>query len=364
MKKLFFLFFFLPSIFCFGNDSREITLLTCAPGNEVYSVFGHSAIRVTDYEQGFDVIYNFGLFSFGTSNFALKFAKGTLEYCLGKQYVSGFISDYTYDNRSIIEQVLQLTDEQKEAIISRLEFRYLPENRNYRYSFLEKNCATEIRDLLEEIGIKFEKKEISETNRQLIASYLKQNLWLRLGINLGLGNTIDKKSDSYKRMFLPDYLYAEVAQAMTDEGYLVKEEHLLNLVTEPEKKSVWWYSPFLVFSLLFLVIIFWQNRITTFIPFLFIAILGTVVFGLSVFSFHPETKMNFNLLWCNPLYFIYLPFVIKNKIPKFLPLVFLFSIFLTFIVWVCGIQQFDIAIFPLLLILMFLNLRLWRRVSY
>ena len=362
MKKVYsFLFLFLPSVFCLGNNQYEISLLTCAPGDEIYSVFGHSAIRVTDYEEESDVIYNFGMFSFGTSNFALKFLKGSLEYCLGKQYVYGFIAEYTYENRAIKEQILNLTDEQKEAIIARLEFLYLPENRNYRYSFLEKNCSTEIRVLLEELGIKFETKDVPETSRQLISSYLKQNLWTRLGINMALGNSIDKANNSYKRMFLPDYLYAEVAQTMTDERYLVKEEHPLNQVSVLEQKSVWWYSPLLIFSLFFLITLYKPNKVTTLTAFIFIAILGTVILGINLFSFHPETKTNFNILWCNPLYFIYLPFVIKDKIPKFLPLLFLISLFLTFIVWVCGVQQFDVAILPLLLTLIFLNFRLWRK---
>jgi len=362
MKKTsLFLLFFLPSLFCMGNDQYEISLLTCSPGDEIYSVFGHSAVKVIDYNLGHLIIYNFGMFSFGTSNFALKFVKGSLEYCLGKQYVNNFIREYTNDNRSITEQVLQLTDEQKEKIVSRLEFLYLPENRNYLYSFLEKNCATEIRDLLEYAGVKFEEREVSETSRQLISSYLKQNLWTRLGINLALGNPIDKANNSYKRMFLPDYLHAEVAQAMTDEGYLVKNERPLNHVIELEPKSVWWYSPFLIFSLFFLITFFRQNKATILIPFIFIAILGTIILSINLFSDHPETKTNFNLLWCNPLYFVYLPFVMKNKIPKFMPPIFLSSILLTVIFWISGVQQFDIAILPLLLMLISLNLYLWKR---
>jgi hypothetical protein len=104
-----------------------------------------------------------------------------------------------------------------------------------------------------------------------------------------------------------------------------------------------------------------QNKATAFITFFFIAIVGTVILALTLFSYHPETKVNFNLLWCNPLYFVYLPFVIKDKIPKFIPLLFLFMIFLTAILWMCNVQQFDIAILPLLLTLILLNFRLWKK---
>ena len=30
------------------SDSARISLITCAPGQELYSCFGHSAIRITD----------------------------------------------------------------------------------------------------------------------------------------------------------------------------------------------------------------------------------------------------------------------------------------------------------------------------
>ncbi len=371
MKKIFSLFFvFLLHSAVWANDSLEISLLTCSPGSEIYSVFGHSAIKVIDYETGEGVIYNFGMFSFGTSNFALKFVKGSLEYCLGKQYIGEFIAEYTYENRFVTEQTLYLTEEQKEFIVTRLEYLYLPENRNYRYAFLQKNCSTEIRDLLEDAGITFEHREVPETSRQLIAKYLKQNLWIRLGINMALGSTIDKSTDSYQRMFLPDYLHDEVAKTVNGKSDLVEEEHFLveedlflNQTDKSGKKSVWWYSPLFIFFLLFLITFFCQNKAITLSSFIFIAILGTIVLGINLLSDHPEVKTNFNLLWCNPLYFIYIPFIVKDKIPKFIPLTFLGLILLTIIFWMCDLQQFDIAIIPLLLLLINLNFRLWRKAA-
>ena len=40
----------------------EISLLTCAPGTDLYSLFGHTAIRVRDSRRGMDIVYNYGTF--------------------------------------------------------------------------------------------------------------------------------------------------------------------------------------------------------------------------------------------------------------------------------------------------------------
>ena len=49
-----------------SNDSIRLSLLTCAPGEEIYSLFGHTAIRYENPSQGIDVVFNYGLFSFNT----------------------------------------------------------------------------------------------------------------------------------------------------------------------------------------------------------------------------------------------------------------------------------------------------------
>ena len=73
--------------FCFSQTTplskeAKISVLTCGTSNEIYALFGHTAIRVNDPVNGMDVVYNYGAFDFGTSNFALKFVKGNLQYLL------------------------------------------------------------------------------------------------------------------------------------------------------------------------------------------------------------------------------------------------------------------------------------------
>ena len=58
------------------DSSRlRISLLTCTPGDELYSIFGHSAIRITDSSNVgndyFDIVYNYGTFNFDDEGFYL-----------------------------------------------------------------------------------------------------------------------------------------------------------------------------------------------------------------------------------------------------------------------------------------------------
>ena len=55
------------------SDKAEISVLTCSPGKELYSLFGHTAIRVHDPEQDLDVVFNYGTFDFDTPTPAIGF---------------------------------------------------------------------------------------------------------------------------------------------------------------------------------------------------------------------------------------------------------------------------------------------------
>ncbi|MDR2980410.1 MAG: DUF4105 domain-containing protein [Bacteroidales bacterium] len=356
MKKLYFLLLAIClQTFALAENNYQISILTCSTGDEIYSVFGHTAIRVKQQESDLDLVFNFGMFDFSTDYFAFKFAKGTLLYCLGVQQTDHFAMEYTYDNRLVTEQVLNLTDAQKETILRKLDFLYQPENRYYRYAFIEKNCATEIRDILTEAGINFKIESISLSERDLIESYLPHHKWLRLGINLALGRTIDKPSNTYRSMFLPDDLHDELEKADQEIGNVIAEEHVLNSITEREYKSDWWYSPFFIFSILFIISLFIKHKGLPITLFSIIGLVGLLLLVLNIFSLHTEVKQNFNILWCNPLYFIYLPFILKNKSNKWLPIIFLSTIGLTILIWITGFQIFDWAIIPILLMLAWQN---------
>ena len=132
------------------NDSIRLSLLTCAPGEEIYSLFGHTAIRYEDPANGIDAVFNYGLFSFNTPNFILRFSLGETDYQLGATDYAHFAAEYAFDGRSVWQQTLNLSKEEKAELIRLLQENYLPENRVYRYNFFYDNCATRPRDKIEE----------------------------------------------------------------------------------------------------------------------------------------------------------------------------------------------------------------------
>lgn len=153
MKKLLFIFLLVTNLTVFGqklelSPEANISIITCGPGDQVYSHFGHSAIRVKDSSLGIDVVYNYGTFDFTTPNFTLKFARGKLNYTLARQNFRYFLLSYQEEKRWVKEQVLNIDLDEKQKLFSFLETNYLPQNRDYKYDFFYNNCATKIWDVL------------------------------------------------------------------------------------------------------------------------------------------------------------------------------------------------------------------------
>ena len=166
------------------SERASISLLTGSPGTELYSTFGHSAIRVHDPSTGMDIVFNYGTFDFNTPNFYLKFAQGKLNYKLSIETFEQFRAGFIYENRSVVEQKFNLTQTQKNLLFALLEQNYLPENRFYKYDFFFDNCATRIRDLMitafgEDFQYQYpeEWKNSGLTFRNLIDMYLTNHHW-------------------------------------------------------------------------------------------------------------------------------------------------------------------------------------------
>ena len=341
----------------YANNNLEISIITCAPGKEVYAVFGHSAIRVVDKENRTDKTYDFGTFDFNTPNFTYKFLKGKLKYHLSVRNTNQFIRAYTYENRKVVEQQLNLTELEKQQIIDKLNFLYEPENRYYFYSFITKNCSTDLRDLLTLVGVEFSDELLKESKRDLLNTYLQETPWLRLGVNIILGQQLDEKATRFQSMFLPKYLQREIDLVSLHNIKLVKSEQALNSTkpNKPEDKLVKLYSPIIIFSILLLLYILGFQKQISLILFLLIGTSGVLITVLWIFSGHEEVTNNLNVLWCNPLYLLAIPLFWKNKSNKILIIVLTVSLVLALIIWVLGIQCFDRSIIPLLIILGLIN---------
>ena len=153
MKKKYFFFLLLFSIYTgLGaqiklSEYAEVSIVTAGPGNEFYEAFGHSAIRIKDPVLRLDLIYNYGMFDFNAPNFELNFTKGNLIYSMGRYNFRDFLAGYKRDKRWVKQQVLNLTQEERQSFFIYLENNALPENKNYNYDPYFDNCATKLRDI-------------------------------------------------------------------------------------------------------------------------------------------------------------------------------------------------------------------------
>jgi hypothetical protein len=346
----------------YPNNNIGISLLTCSRGQESYESWGHSAIRIIDYDNSYDVTYNFGLFNFNAPNFYLKFIKGKLKYQLGIQNTNDFINSYISEDRQVVEQKLNLSAESEKRIIERLEKLYKPENRFYYYNFIGKNCTTELRDLIfSNVNTDINNKPTCKSARILISEYLTGQPWSKFGINLIMGSKVDGGIDVYNSMFLPDYLSIELSKVNVNGKSLVLNEKIFNLKKTSDKKQPFLLDPTFIFIVLAFVVLFNKSSKFQGMIFILMGIIGLLVMSISVFSQHLELKNNFNLLWCNPLYLISAIFLITKsniKLQMYLSFLMLSLIIGTVFVWIGKLQSFENGFLPIALILTIYNLRI------
>jgi uncharacterized protein DUF4105 len=243
----------------------RISLLTCSPGEELYSTFGHSALRVVDRSNNTDIIYNYGTFDFDDPSFYSKFTRGKLLYFVSVQKFESFLEEYQYYQRGIIEQVLDLSCPEKAKLVSALQENAKEENKYYKYDFIVDNCTTRLRDIVfKNANATINTRDIrlndKITFRNLIHKYLDSSYqyWSKLGIDILLGTPLDKKLTNSEAMFLPDYLMKGFdSTSISDGAYnrsLVSGKRAILRPTLPAPKNTF-FSPFVVLTILFLLIV-------------------------------------------------------------------------------------------------------------
>jgi hypothetical protein len=362
------LFTFLLFTFYFSqaqNDSCNIriSLLTCTPGTELYSTFGHSAFRVVDSTNNADLVFNYGTFDFYDPKFYNKFVKGKLLYFVSIDTLPSFLAEYDYYKRGITEQVINISCNERQKLLAALFENAKEENKYYRYDFNYDNCTTRLRDMLEKAaGQQLETKNIlpkrGTTFRNLIHVYLDRGgqQWSKLGIDMLLGNPMDKEVTNREAMFLPDYLLMAFDSSQFNGQPVVQEKKiLLNYFESYKTKSG--ITPFIVFGVLFLVIAVFSfltsNRwsllfkIFDFLLFTFLGLLGILILFMWFGTEHAMCKNNFNLLWALPTH-LPIAFMLFNKkawVNVYFRFVFFYSLALL-VAWFFLPQQFNTALLP------------------
>ncbi|GHT52517.1 membrane protein [Bacteroidia bacterium] len=287
--------------FAASTDSIQISLLTVLPrADAVYTVYGHTALRVLDVAQGTDIVYNWGMFNFDAPNFTVRFVQGKTDYSLGATSYDRFIFSYARDNATIVEQMLTFSPEGKIGLLNAIEENYRPENRVYRYSYVFDNCTTRPRDLIEQFGpenLTYKESPIGMTLRKQIQDCTKSQPLMAFGIDLLLGSGIDSLVLPRTVAFLPLRLKEAIntpAQAVIGEQVVIA-----GLTRNPLKTTAIAFG----LAIMLLAIIFFLPRWAISPLYLTVALVGCLLVYMNWFSVHPCVSHNWNLLWLNPLHF-------------------------------------------------------------
>lgn len=352
----------------------QVSLLTCGPGNAIYTLFGHTAIRVRNVESGQDIVFNYGMFSFNTPNFALRFALGDTDYWLDYGEYLDFLRRYAGNERWVREQVLNITPEETVRLLDLLDENCKPENRIYRYNFFYDNCATRARDVIEDAvdnrvtySDSLQTVYAGYTYRDIVYECTEANPWSRFGMNFCLGSVADREIGCSELMFAPVYLMeffrsAEITTGKGEVQPLVSHERwLLRPVDFVNSNTDWLlvFTPQVSFWILFIVVaglslyewkrksVFWGMDLLLFGA---AGICGCLIVFLALFSEHPAVSPNYLLFIFHPLHLFALPFLVyfvrKNRKPVY-HLLNLAVLTLFIVLFALIPQRIDLAIVPL-----------------
>jgi len=317
IKYLSFIFlFWLSNASVFGqvnvlSDKTSVSVITCGTGNEVYSFFGHTAIRIKDPASNLDVVYNYGMFDFDTPNFVVKFSKGDLQYFVGSTSFNDFTAQYIYEKRSVAEQILNLSLEQKQKLFDKLNAALYSEDRYYTYKFIDRNCTTMVVDILNEIlGEKAIAKteKTDETYREILYPYFNNHFYEQLGTSIIFGTKVDQNGT---KIFLPLELEKSISEIKyKNEPLLVKHRKILNMTAEAPFS--WWNNIYTYLAFLLLVVLARVNNLNMFYLAV-VAFIGLIFSVMGLYSFHHELEYNYNILLFNPVLFLLIWFFYRKN---------------------------------------------------
>jgi len=322
-------------------DSVEVSLLTCQPHDEVYSLYGHTALRWHDlhtaandgradqHEMESDIAYNWGIFNFNAPHFVARFVFGLTDYELGPYPYSRFQQEYQYYGSMVTEQVLNLTAAEKMRLKEILDDNMLPENRIYRYNYFYNNCTTKARDVIEQCvsgKIEYsENKDFTPSFRDMVHEMARNHPWARFGNDVLLGIQADQPTTRREQEFLPHHLMHDFDEAQVYENGLyrplVKERRVSVAPGVQMLEPGFPLSPMqcaigLTIIGLLIFCLEWIKRKTFVVWDVLLAlvsgVIGIVLF-LMLFSQHPTVRLNLQFILYNPLHLFFLWPIVRGK---------------------------------------------------
>ncbi len=372
MKRFFFCLLSLIFSSCLnaqisGTHAR-VSVITCGPGEELYSLFGHTAIRVIDSTAHLDVVFNWGGFTFDQPNFYLKFLRGKLMYYSSADYYNDFMQEYIEDKRNVYEQVLDIDSNARQKIISAINFNMQGDNRFYKYDFLLDNCTTRVKNIvLENVsGATVTTKVVPDktTSRDLIHFYLDRGgePWTKLGIDILLGGRIDRVVSNDEAMFMPEFFMKGLGDAKQYNKPLADKATVL-FDGGKQQNASGKFIPFIVLAIISIIVFFisrskaqWAQTFTSIFDsllFYVTGLIGVLLLFMWLGTDHTVCENNFNLAWALP-FNLPVAFALIKK-PAWLSNYFFIAAVITAVLlaaWFWLPQQMNIALLPVVILLL------------
>ena len=304
-KKLLFFFLFTLSVGFSQSigltENSKISVLTVGTGTASHELYGHTGIRIKDTTRGMDIVFNYGFFDFNTPYFVAKFVKGDMQYFVANQRYADFEYGYKMDNRTIYEQEIALNVEQKNNLYKNLNASLFSDDKFYTYKFIDRNCTTKVIDQLNGVlgeGIITTNKPVTITYRDILNNtYLDNDYFTKLGINLIFGTKVDKTAET---LFLPLELHNVLKTATYQGKPLTTNSKTIfeakKTVFEPSLLN----SAYSILAFLVLLILINNKRLTA-IYFILSGLLGLFLLAVGLYSYHEEVFWNYNALLFNPI---------------------------------------------------------------
>ncbi|MFT3756145.1 MAG: DUF4105 domain-containing protein [Pseudoxanthomonas sp.] len=296
--------------------------MTMAPGDVFFERFGHDAIVVVDETTGAATSYNFGAFDPTEADFMGRFARGEMMYYLVAMPLEQDLAYYREVGRGAQVQWLDLPPQQLQALADLLAEEARPENARYAYDYFTNNCATRVRDAIDEALGGALKRQMSARSRG--NSFRSESVrlaspaaWMWIGFDLGLGPYADKPLTRWDEAFVPMRLADSLREAKNNDGRPLVQQQIEvlphRIAPEPaEQPRRWW--PWLLAGLTAAgLIVFFARRqprllAALLLPFwLLCGVGGALLLYLWGFTEHRAAWANQNLLLLNPLCLALLP---------------------------------------------------------
>jgi hypothetical protein len=293
------------------SQEAKVSILTCGTGNESYSLFGHTAIRISDPEHFIDAVYNYGAFDFNTPNFVLKFIKGDLQYFAVAHGYTDFINEYNYEQRSVFEQELRISNQQKQELFDNLNSSLASGDSHYTYKFIDKNCTSMVVDIINKTLKKqviSKKEDLSISYRSILFPYFDNHFYEKLGTSIIFGTKVDQLGT---HVFLPYELKQSLKTTQYQGSNLAKESKTILQFSENTNTS-WWNNCY-SYLVLLLGIVLLNNKNINYTYLFIMGLLGLFFIFVGWYSDHQELAYNYNILLFNPLVFILLVLLYKKK---------------------------------------------------